>query len=288
MRIKIIKEGGLIRIERKFRKRKTWRQELKDVLWFIFPIFILFAFWEFVSRFEMVNPVLLPPPTLVFRHLWDLLSPEGIGGIPFFLERHTLISFYRIMVGYSIAAVSCTFLGFLMGISKRAYAFFNPMITLILPIPGLAWVPIVILWLGLSDLTIIFIVLLVSIFPIIYNTAAGVRAISKKHIWAAEMMGATRSQIMRKILFPGAMPYILAGQKLALGSAWRALVGTEMVVATGWGLGYLIFEARTFMDTTTVYGGIAMIALLGLVIEKVIFGRIEKMTIERWGLSRTL
>jgi ABC-type nitrate/sulfonate/bicarbonate transport system permease component len=275
-------------MDEKSRRGRAFRQELKNGLWFIFPIFIVFAFWEFISRLEVVNPILLPPPTMVFEHLWGLLSPKGVGGISFFLERHTLVSFYRIMIGYSIAAVSCTFLGFLMGVSKRAYGFFNPIITLILPIPGLAWVPIVILWLGLNDLTIIFIVLLVSIFPIIYNTAAGVRAIAKKQIWAAEMMGATRGQIMWKVLFPGAMPYIIAGQKLALGSAWRALVGTEMVVATGWGLGYLIFEARTFMDTATVYGGIAMIALLGLIIEKIIFGRIEKMTIERWGLSRTL
>jgi len=268
------------------KKRKAFQQELENALRFIFPVFVVFAIWEIISRSKMVNPVLLPPPTAVFRHLWDLLSPKGMGGVSYFLERHTLISFYRILVGYLVASVVFTFFGFLMGINRKVYAFFNPIITLMLPIPGLAWVPIVILWLGLGDLTIIFIVLLASIFPIIYNTAAGVRAITKKHIWAAEMMGATRGQIMKKILFPGAMPHIITGQKLALGAAWRALVGTEMVVATGWGLGYLIFEARTFMDTETVYGGIAMIALLGLLLEKIIFGRIEKITIERWGLSR--
>ena len=268
------------------RKQRAFQQELKNALWFIFPILVVFAFWELISRLKMVNPILLPPPTAVFRHLWDLLSPKGIGGVPYFMERHALTSFYRIMIGYLTASIIFTFLGFLMGINRRAYAFFSPIITLMLPIPGLAWVPIVILWLGLGDPTIIFIVLLVSIFPIIYNTAAGVKAITKKQIWAAEMMGATRGQIMRKILFPGALPYIITGQKLALGAAWRALIGTEMVVATGWGLGYIIFEARTFMDTETVYGGIAMIALLGLTLEKIIFGRIEKMTIERWGLSR--
>lgn len=91
-----------------------------------------------------------------------------------------------------------------------------------------------------------------SIFPIIYNTATGVRSMTVKHIWAAEIMGPSRMTVFLKVLLPGAMPYIIAGQKLALGRAWRALVGTEMVVATGYGLGYLIFEARTFMDTETM------------------------------------
>jgi NitT/TauT family transport system permease protein len=101
-------------------------------------------------------------------------------------------------------------------------------------------------------------------------------------------MGADRKTIFLKVLLPGAMPYIIAGHKLALGRAWRALVATEMVVATGYGLGYLIFEARTFMDTETMYGGIAMIAILGLIIEKGFFGRLERMTVEKWGMSRSL
>jgi NitT/TauT family transport system permease protein len=101
-------------------------------------------------------------------------------------------------------------------------------------------------------------------------------------------MGANRRTIFIKVLLPGAMPYIIAGHKLALGRAWRALVATEMVVATGYGLGYLIFEARTFMDTETMYGGIGMIALLGLIIEKGFFGRIEKKTVEKWGMSRSI
>lgn len=268
--------------------RKPIRQKVAEALAFVFPIVVAAAFWETISRFELVNPILLPPPSSIFLHTLYLLSPKGVAEVTFFLERHMFISFFRIMAGYLIAAVSCTILGLLMGINRRAYAFFNPLITLIMPIPSLAWVPVVILWLGLGNKTIVFITMLASIFPIIYNTAAGVRSITLKHIWAAEIMGATRLTVFLKVLLPGAMPYIIAGQKLALGRAWRALVGTEMVVATGYGLGYLIFEARTFMDTETMYGGIAMIAVLGLLIEKAIFGRIERVTIEKWGMSRSL
>lgn len=266
---------------------RAYRQT-KELLSFMFPIMVAIAFWELISRLELVNPILLPPPSKIFLHTLYLLSPKGVGDVSFFLERHMFISFFRIMAGYLMAAVSCTILGLLMGVNKHAYAFFNPLIVLIMPIPSLAWVPVVILWLGLGNKTIIFITMLASIFPIIYNTAAGVRSMTVKHIWAAEIMGASRTTVFLKVLLPGAMPYIIAGQKLALGRAWRALVGTEMVVATGYGLGYLIFEARTFMDTETMYGGIAMIALLGLLIEKAIFGKIERVTVERWGMSRNL
>lgn len=268
--------------------RRSIRYKTEEALLFAFPIVVVLIFWEAISRFEWVNPILLPPPTKIFIHTAYLLSPKGVGEVSFFLERHMFISFFRIMAGYLMAAVSCTILGLLMGINKRAFSFFNPLIVLIMPIPSLAWVPVVILWLGLGNNTIVFITLLASIFPIIYNTAAGVRSMTMKHIWAAEIMGASRPTIFFKVLLPGAMPYIIAGQKLALGRAWRALVGTEMVVATGYGLGYLIFEARTFMDTETMYGGIAMIALLGLLLEKAIFSRIERVTIEKWGMSRSL
>ncbi|MBW2149040.1 MAG: ABC transporter permease [Deltaproteobacteria bacterium] len=259
---------------------------LKTFLLFVFPIFTVLILWEIISRMKLVNPILLPPPSNVFLHTVALLSPNSPFGVSFFLERHALVSFSRIMTGYLISSVICTFLGMLMGMNRYAYLFFNPLITLIMPIPSLAWVPVVILWLGLGNKTIVFIVVLASSFPILYNTSAGVRSLSLKHLWAAEIMGASSTQIFLKVLLPGAMPYIIAGQKLALGRAWRALVATEMVVATGYGLGYLIFEARTFMDTETMFGGIAMIALLGLMLEKVVFGRLERVTIERWGMSR--
>jgi NitT/TauT family transport system permease protein len=267
---------------------KSFKDTINELVAFLIPVFSVLVCWEIVSRFELVNPVLLPPPTRIISHTLILLSPADVGGVSFFLERHVLISFTRIMAGYLIAASTCTILGLLMGINKRAFGFFNPLITLIMPIPSLAWVPVVILWLGLGNATIIFVTMIASIFPIIYNSAAGVRSMTLKHIWAAEIMGADRRTIFLKVLLPGAMPYIIAGHKLALGRAWRALVATEMVVATGYGLGYLIFEARTFMDTETMYGGIAMIAILGLIIEKGFFGRLERKTIEKWGMSRSL
>lgn len=258
---------------------------LKEVLAFCGPIALVLVIWEVAARLGFVNPVLLPPPSAVARNMIRLLEPAEGGGSSVLIT-NTVVSFLRILAGYGLAAVLCTGLGLLMGINKRIYAFFNPIITVIMPIPSLAWVPIVILWLGMTDATIVLVVFLASIFPIIYNSAAGVRSITKKHLWAAELMGASRTRIFLRVLLPGAMPYVITGHILAVSRAWRALIGAEMLAGAGLGLGYMIFDARTFMDTETVYSGIAMIALLGLLIEKGLFRPLQRMTVERWGMVR--
>lgn len=252
---------------------------------FISPILIVLALWEFSARTGLVNAVLLPPPSAIFRNMGRLFqSDTGLWNSP--LVGHIEISLMRLLAGYGMAAVLCTALGLLMGINRRIYAFFDPIVTVIMPIPSLAWVPIVILWLGMSNATIIFVVFLTAMFPIIYNSAAGVRSISKKHLWAAELMGASRRKIFFKVLLPGAMPYVITGHILAVSLAWRALVGAEMLAGAGLGLGYMIFDARTFMDTETVYAGIMVIAVLGLLIEKGVFRPLQRFTIERWGTVR--
>jgi ABC-type nitrate/sulfonate/bicarbonate transport system permease component len=249
------------------------------------PIFLLLLAWEVSTRTGLVNAVLLPPPTDVFANMLRLLTPiDGSGPV---LLHHAAISLMRLAAGYGLAAMICTAIGILMGINKVVYAFFDPIITVLMPIPALAWVPIIILWLGMSNATIIFVIFLAAMFPIIYNSAAGVRGISKKQLWAAEIMGAPRHKIFFKVLLPGAMPSIITGHILAVSNGWRALVGAEMLAGAGLGLGYMIFDARTFMDTETVYGGIVTIALLGLVIEKGLFRPLQRLTIERWGTVRT-
>ncbi len=252
---------------------------------FALPIVVVLALWEVSARAGLVNAVLLPPPSAVFANVVRLLMPEP-GRWRSLLLDHAASSLSRLALGYGIAAVLCTSLGLLMGASRRIYAFFDPIVTVLMPIPALAWVPIVILWLGMSNATIVFIVFLAALFPIIYNSAAGVRSISKKHLWAAELMGASRRKIFFEVLLPGAMPHIITGHILAVSLGWRALVGAEMLAGAGLGLGYMIFDARTFMDTETVYAGIVAIAILGLAIEKGVFRPIQRLTVERWGTVR--
>ena len=121
----------------------------------------------------------------------------------------------------------------------------------------------------------------------IYNAAAGVRSAQQKMIWAAQIMGCSRFQVFFKVLLPGAMGYIIAGQKLALGRAWRAVIGGEIFASTTFGLGFMIHDASTFLDTRGMFAAIITVGITGLIMENLLFRYVEKHTVERWGMVTT-
>lgn len=258
-------------------------------LWpYIVPVLSLLGFalmWEAVSRSGSVNPILLPAPSAVVATLIDQIGP-GDGERPsYLLLRHTGITIFRLLMGYFIAAFGATILGLLMGINRHVYEWINPLVSFFMPIPSITLVPVAILWFGLGTGTVVFIVVVGSSFPIIYNAAAGVRSTSQKHIWAAQITGASKTQIFFKVLLPGAMPYLIAGQKLALGRSWRAVISGEIFASTKYGLGFMIFDARTFLDTESMFAGIIIVGGVGLILEKILFRYIELYTVERWGMA---
>lgn len=232
-----------------------------------------------------VNPILLPPPSAILDAIVRLALPNSETG-GFILLGNAATSLMEVAIGYVVASAVFTVLGLLMGMNRHVYGFFNPLVSALLPIPTIALIPVIILWLGLGERTVIFVVFLASLFPVVYNAGAGVRSIPPKYVWAARIMGARWDQVFFRVILPAAMPYIVTGQRLALGNSWRALVAAEMLAATGAGLGFMIFQARTFMDTEVIYAGIVVISVMGLVLEKLVWGYIERITIERWGMSR--
>ncbi len=247
-----------------------------------YSLAILFSLWEVIARLGLVSQFLLPPPSSIIITWIDLLSPS----MNYLLEKHIFCSFYRLMYGFLLAAALGIPLGILMGISDPVYKLFSPALSLLYPIPSIAWVPVVILWLGLGDMTIITIIFLSAIFPIVYNVSMGVRGVDKRYIWAAQIMGAKGFHIFTKVLIPGAFPYIVTGLKLAMGGGWRSLVAAEMLSATAYGVGYMIFEARTFLAVEVMFSGIITLAIIGFILERVVFGFIERRTLERWGMLR--
>ncbi|OGL62578.1 MAG: hypothetical protein A3I72_10545 [Candidatus Tectomicrobia bacterium RIFCSPLOWO2_02_FULL_70_19] len=241
--------------------------------------------WEVFSRSGAVNPLLVPPPSEVFRTIVEQIGP-GSGERPSYLMlRHTGATVLLLLAGYFIAAVAATVLGLLMGMNRHLYEWCNPLISFFMPIPTITLVPVAILWFGLGAYTVVFIVIIGSYFPIVYNAAAGVRSTPQKYIWAARITGASKTQIFFKVLLPSTMSYIIAGQKLALGRAWRAVISGEIFASTQYGLGFMIFDARTFLDTETVFAGIVIVGIVGLVLEKIIFRCIERLTVDRWGTA---
>ena len=155
-----------------------------------------------------------------------------------------------------------------------------------MPIPALAWVPIFMVWFGTGEASTISVVFIGGFFAVVYNTHKGVTSIGVPYIWATETMGASRRDLFLKVLIPGSLPYIMTGLKIGMGQAWRAMVGAEMLAATQWGLGFMIFEAREFLLTDVSFAGIGMIALIMFVLEHGLFATLEQKTIVRWGMVR--
>lgn len=258
------------------------RERVRGVAEFLGPLLVLLLIWEAVARAGIVNPILLPPASKVIVYILHYLMPSG----NFLLEKHIELSLYRLGAGFLIAAVAGVILGTAMGMFRLVYKFFAPILSILMPIPSIAWVPIVILWLGLGNATPIFIVFFTAIFPILYNTSTGVRSIDHRHIWAARTMGASNIQIFFSVVLPGALVYTIIGLKIGLASGWRALVAAEMLSATAFGLGFMIFEAKEFLQVEIMYAGIVCLAVLGFILENGIFGPIEEKTLKRWGVIK--
>ncbi|MEI9430216.1 ABC transporter permease [Mesorhizobium sp. Cs1299R1N3] len=248
-------------------------------------ILVFFLIWEAAVRLSGANQLLMPPPTLVFARLLELLGP-GSGAAPSFLMfRHIGMTLFAMLSGFVIASIFSSALGLLMGMNRIVYAWLNPIISLFMVIPNIAFVPIIVLWLGLGLKTVITVVVTGACFPIIYTAAAGVRNVPTKMIWAAQTAGASRFQILRTVLIGATMPYLIEGHRLGLGLAWRAVIAGEIFASTKYGVGFLIYDARTFLDTAAMFSGIMVVGIIGVTLQRVVFGFIERRTVDKWGVS---
>ena len=241
------------------------------------PFLVVGALWEAVAR-SGAFPARLFPALEQVAATFARLTLEGI------LPHHAALTLYRLAAGFAIAAVAGVALGIVMGRSRRVEAFLLPLVSIGAPVPGLAYAPLFLLWFGLGDSGAIVLVAFVSAFPVTLNTWTGVKAVKEIWLRAARTMGADERRLFRHVILPGAAPYILTGLRLALAQAWRILVAVEMLAAVPWGLGWLIFGAREFLNTDAMLAGIAMIALIGVALEKLAFEPIERYTVVRWGM----
>jgi NitT/TauT family transport system permease protein len=233
--------------------------------------------WELVARLRIFNARLFP----TLEEVAAALARLALNGI---LVRHAADTLGRLLLGFLLAAVVGVGLGIAMGRSRWAEDVFLPLVSIGAPIPGLAYAPLFMLWLGLGNLPTVVLVAVVSAFPIVLNTWTGVRAVKEIWVRAAQAMGAADRQVFRQVILPGALPYILTGLRIGLAQAWRILVGVEMLTSVPWGLGWLIFGAREFLNTDVMLAGIVVIGAVGLALEALVFQRLERYTVIRWGM----
>ena len=217
--------------------------------------FILLLSWELVSRLGLANPLILPPPSKALGDLW-LLASAGE------LWRALFATLYRVVCGFSLAAIFGIALGALMARVRVADDFLDPLIELLRPISPLAIFPLAMLWFGIGDLSKIFVIALAASFPVILNTYAGVRGIDANYFRASQSLGASRREIFTGVVLPGSLPQIFTGIRLAWGISLIVVIAAEMVGATV-GIGYMLIEAQQTFRTERVFAGIIVIGLVG-------------------------
>ncbi len=241
--------------------------------------------WEVLSQTGVLQQVLFPPPSRILARTLDLLLEEGPGGRSVLLG-HILASLYRLAVGFSTGASVGVLLGLAMGSNRYIDGYFHPIVSILMPVPGITWAPILVLVLGFGDPTLIAVTLIASFFPVAYNTAAGVRAVRRHHLWAARIMGASRITMFLRVLLPSSASYIITGLRLGLARGWRTLIAVEMIASALVGLGYMLIEAKEYLRTDIMFAGLVTMAVIFAAIERFTFGLLEQRTIEKWGMAR--
>jgi NitT/TauT family transport system permease protein len=250
-----------------------WRAIAQTAL----PFLVVGALWEITAHLGIFPPRLFPALEDVAAALLRLT----LAGI---LPRHAAETLLRLMAGFGLAAIVGVSLGIAMGRARLAEDVLLPLVSIAAPIPGVAYAPLFLLWFGLGNFSAVLLVAFVSSFPIIFNTWTGVKAVKEIWVRAAQAMGADERRLFRQVILPGALPYILSGLRLGLAQAWRILVVVELLAAVPWGLGWLIFGAREFLNTDVMLAGIVVIGIIGLGLENLVFRRLEQLTVVRWGM----
>jgi NitT/TauT family transport system permease protein len=244
-------------------------------------ILILGILWETLAVAKVFNPLLFPTLGVILQALFSSVrSGEMLGRVGF--------SLLLIGDGLLLGAVLALGLAALSCINKLVNGLVETLSAIAHPLPGIALLPLVILWLGTGTPAIIFIIIHSVLWPMLVNALAGFKAVPRIYREVGENCGLSHWRSFRDILIPAAFPYLLSGLKIGWSRAWRALISAEMVFGAAGGLGGLgwyIFQRRVFMDSPGLYAGLIMIILLGMVIEEFCFDRIERSTIRKWGMS---
>jgi len=223
-------------------------------------ILLLLVAWEAFARSGKVTPFMLPP----FSAVVERISADAVAGT---LWINLGLTIYRAMTGFFIAAIGGIALGAAMSRSKLAHWFFDPIISVGFPMPKIAFLPIIMLWLGLYDVSKISMVVFDAIFPVVTATLGGIAGVEKELIWSARNMGANERELMWQISLPAALPQILTGLQVALPIALIVAIIAEMAMG-GYGLGGAMMTASRFADSRGVFAGIVEIAVVGYALIK--------------------
>ncbi|HAJ31880.1 MAG TPA: ABC transporter permease [Candidatus Atribacteria bacterium] len=250
------------------------RYKIFQLKWEIIPIIIFLGIWEIIARLNLIpGQFFFPPFSAVVTEFWYLTTSGVLG-------RNFLSSLIRVLIGFSAGSMAGLFIGIIMGWNRVADKALSPIVSLIYPIPALGWLPLLMLWLGIGEILPITIIFICSFFPILYNTATGIKTVDKHYIQVAKSLGASDKKILTTVVIPLALPNIFTGLRLESGMAWRVIIAAEMV-AIPTGIGALMMKAESLMRIDIIIVCLIVLSVMCFLFERIFIFLEVKLT-GRW------
>lgn len=263
-------------------RKRRWRDFRRKFIRGVIALIAVFVLWHLTSVYYNLQ-LILPPPLPVLENVFDTIlldrkTPWLYGAN---IYEHLRNSSIRALTGFGIAGLLAVPLGLLAGRFQTFREYIEPIVKTLYPIPGIAWIPLAILWFGLGNHAVVFVVFMYCFFPMYFSTEAGVRNIHPLLIEAARCFGARGLTLFYRVILPASVPFIVTGLRIALGGAWRMIVAGEML-ASETGIGFLLMEARFQFRASDLMMAMILISIVGYATEKLIVGTIERRTIRKW------
>jgi NitT/TauT family transport system permease protein/taurine transport system permease protein len=259
-------------------RHSSLRRTLTSLRIALLPFILLLAVWWVIKLAFGLGVSVLPSPAQAVTSAGSLIR-TGV------LVNYTTQSLLRLAIGGVIGIAIGVPLGLLLGSNRLVSVTFRPLLNTLQGLSGIAWLPLLNVWLGFGNTTILAVILYTVTFPVAFNTMVGVQTVPPVYGNALKTLGASRRYLFTHVWLPGALPSILLGARLGLAYGWRALIAAEMVLNAG-GLGYLLFQSGNARNTAVIVFEMVLMGALWVFIERALLRPIERQTIARWGMEQ--
>lgn len=235
----------------------TW---LRDLVVYYSPIALLVLVWDLLLRTGLVSAELLPSPGAAMESFGSLAASGELG-------KHSLVSFYRELVGLVSSVVIGTVLGISMARIEWLRLLFRPVVMFLYPMPKSALIPVLLLWFGIGDMSKIAAIFLGCLLPVVTSSFNGARGVEPQLVWSARSLGTSRAGVLWKVIFMAALPEILSGVRIALALSWLLLVSAELLISRN-GLGFLISFYGENADYGAMFAAVIVVVLIGFLSDR--------------------
>lgn len=223
------------------------------------PVVIILV-WQLASNAGWINSTILPSPEKIVEKLIQLIANKKL-----FINLG--INIWRVVQGFLIGSILGLILGTLMGLFAKVNRILNSLVGILRPVPMIAWIPLLILWIGIGEGSKVAVIIIGTFWPVLLNTIQGIKSTDVKLLEVATILEKKRWIVLAKVILPSALPSIITGLRLGSGTAWSCVVAAEMIAASK-GIGYMIMYAREMSQPATIFVGVFSIGVIGLLIDK--------------------